>query len=178
MTNLRAVFMDRDGTLIEDAEYLADPEGVKIIPGAPEALVGLRERGFALVVVSNQSGIGRGLITPEDAAAVHERFAAALADHGVSLDAARYCPHTPADRCACRKPLPGLIHEAAREVGVEPAASFMVGDRSSDVEAGRAAGCRTILVGTAADLCSPADFTARDWSDVLAIVDANSEHDP
>ena len=140
-----AVFLDRDGTLVEDVGYPRDPEAVRLLDGAPEALAALRRAGFALVVVSNQSGIGRGLVTEEEAEAVHERFVRELRAHGVELDDARYCPHAPEDACACRKPEAGLLRDSARELGLDLERSFMVGDKPSDVEAGRAAGCRTVL---------------------------------
>ena len=162
-----AVFFDRDGTVIEDVGYPRDPEGVRPLAGAAEALAELRSAGFRLVVVSNQSGIGRGLIAPEEAERVHERFVAELAACGVSLDAARYCPHAPEDGCDCRKPAPGLILAAAEELGLDLSRSFVVGDRESDVEAGRAAGCATILLGTGP---SSADHLAADWDGVLRLV--------
>ena len=154
-----AVFLDRDGTLIEDVGYPRDPETVRLVDGAPEALAALRRAGFALVVVSNQSGIGRGFVTREEAKAVHERFLRELRARGVELDDVRYCPHTPEDACTCRKPATGLLLDAARELGLDLARSFMVGDKPDDVEAGRAAGCRTVLLG--------ADGAA-DWDEAVA----------
>src|SRR5690242_3958166 len=133
----RAVFLDRDGTIIEDAGYLADASRVTLLPGAVAALRSFRERGMLLVVVSNQSGIPRGLITPAQHAAVADRVADILASSGVRLDAAYYCAHLPTDGCACRKPRPGMLEQAAREHGIDLAASIMVGDKLSDVAAGR-----------------------------------------
>jgi D-glycero-D-manno-heptose 1,7-bisphosphate phosphatase len=166
----RAVFVDRDGTVIEDPGYLSDPESVRLVPGAADALRELGDRGFRLVVVSNQSGIARRLISEEQAAAVHERFVAELARRGVRLDGVRYCPHAPDAGCACRKPLPGLLVEAAEELGVDLARSFMVGDKQSDVEAGRRAGCRTILLAPDGDGVAVSDHVARDWSDVARLI--------
>jgi D-glycero-D-manno-heptose 1,7-bisphosphate phosphatase len=170
-----AVFLDRDGTLIEDVDYPRDPEAVRMLDGAVEALGDLRKAGYRLVVVSNQSGIGRGLVTAEDARRVHERFVAELARHGVELDDVRYCPHAPGEGCNCRKPAPAMLLAAAADLGLDLAASFMIGDKASDVEAGRRAGCRTVLLapdgrpsdGGAAD---GADRVARDWSEALAFV--------
>ena len=153
------VFLDRDGTLIEDVGYPRDPETVRLLEGAVEALAALRRAGYALVVVSNQSGIGRGIVTQEQAEAVHERFVQELRAHGVELDDARYCPHRPEDACACRKPAAGLLLDSARELGLDLARSFMVGDKPDDVEAGRAAGCRTVLLG--------ADGAA-DWDEAVS----------
>jgi D-glycero-D-manno-heptose 1,7-bisphosphate phosphatase len=140
-----AVFLDRDGTLVEDVGYPRDPEAVRLLDGAPEALAALRRAGYALVVVSNQSGIGRGLVSREEADAVHDRFVLELRGRGVELDDVRYCPHAPEDGCTCRKPAAGLLLDSARELGLDLSRSFMVGDKRADVEAGRAAGCRTVL---------------------------------
>jgi D-glycero-D-manno-heptose 1,7-bisphosphate phosphatase len=169
VTHKRAVFVDRDGTLIEDPGYLSDPQGVRLVPGAAEALRTLASRGFRLVVVSNQSGVARRLVTPEQASAVHERFVAELERRGVRLDDVRYCPHGPDEGCSCRKPLPGLLVDAASELDLDLARSFMVGDKSSDVEAGRRAGCTTILL-TAKHDGGNADHLARDWNDVVGVI--------
>ena len=166
----RAVFVDRDGTVIEDPGYLSDPAAVRLVPGAADALRELHDRGFRLVVVSNQSGIARRLITEEQAAAVHERFVAELAGRGVRLDDVRYCPHAPEAGCACRKPLPGLLVDAADELGVDLARSFMVGDKPSDVEAGRRAGCTTILLAPGGDGAAASDHVATDWTEVLRLI--------
>jgi D-glycero-D-manno-heptose 1,7-bisphosphate phosphatase len=136
----RAVFLDRDGTLIVDVGYPRDPEAVRFLDGALDALRALQAAGFLLVVVSNQSGIGRGLITPAEAQAVHARFSALLAEAGITLDSAKYCPHGPDQGCDCRKPAPGMLLEAADELGIDLTASFMVGDKAADVEAGQRAG--------------------------------------
>lgn len=147
-----ALFLDRDDTLIVDVPYPRDPGKVALLPGAAEVLGCLRGRGYALVIVSNQAGVGRGLIAPEEAAAVHARCAELLAHAGVPLDGAYYCFHHPDAGCSCRKPAPGLILQAARELGLDLARSFMIGDKVLDVAAGAAAGCRTILFGRLASL--------------------------
>jgi histidinol-phosphate phosphatase family protein len=162
-----ALLLDRDGTLIEDPGYLADPALVRLIPGAAEALRRLQGR-FALVVVSNQSGVGRGLIAPEQAGAVHERFVEELAAHDVRLAGSYYCPHGPDEDCACRKPRTGMLDQAARELDLDLPASWMVGDKESDVQAGAAAGAMTIRLGPGP---SGADHVASDWraiEDLLA----------
>jgi histidinol-phosphate phosphatase family protein len=143
-----AVFLDRDGTVMEDVGYPRDPDAVRLLPGAAAALRELHEAGFALVIVSNQSGLARGIITAEQARAVHERFVALLAAEAVAIDAYRYCPHGPDAGCACRKPAPGMLLDAARELGVDLTRSVMIGDRASDLEAGRAAGCPTTILIT------------------------------
>ena len=170
-----AIFLDRDGTLIEDVGYPNDPEQVRLLDGAVDALVRLREAGFALVVISNQSGIGRGLITPDEARRVHERFVAELERRGARIDDARYCPHTPDEGCGCRKPEPGMLLAAAEDLGLELEASFMIGDKSSDVEAGRRAGCRTVLLAldggpAASETSEYADHVAHDWGEALGFV--------
>jgi D,D-heptose 1,7-bisphosphate phosphatase len=146
-----AVFLDRDGTIIEDEGYLADASRVRLLPGAIDALRTFRDRGMMLVVISNQSGLARGLITPAQHTEVDARVKAVLAENGVPLDAAYYCPHGPDDRCSCRKPLAGMIEQAAREHDIDVTHSFMVGDKMSDVAAGRAAGCTTALIGKGKD---------------------------
>lgn len=142
-----AVFLDRDGTLIRDLHYPAEPEKVALLPGTAMALRLLQQRGFALIVVSNQSGIGRGLIAPSQAEAVHRRFTSILGEAGVHLDACYYCPHAPSESCACRKPAPEMVFRAAREQGIDLGRSVLVGDKQSDIETGRNAGVRTILLG-------------------------------
>src|SRR2546421_6766843 len=107
-----AVFLDRDGTVIEDLDYPRDPAGVRLLPGAADALLAWRDAGYALVVVSNQSGLGRGIIAPEQARAVHDRFVEVLAAQGIELDGVRYCPHAPWENCTCRKPRPTMLVEA------------------------------------------------------------------
>jgi D-glycero-D-manno-heptose 1,7-bisphosphate phosphatase len=143
-----AAFLDRDGTIIHDRGYPRDPALVELLPGAAHGLRTLRARGLLLVVVSNQSGLARGRVTSAEAEAVHRRFVERLAEDGVVLDAAYYCPHGPDDGCACRKPAPGLLLRAASELGIDLERSFMAGDKDSDVEAGRRAGCAALRFRT------------------------------
>jgi D-glycero-D-manno-heptose 1,7-bisphosphate phosphatase len=166
-----AVFMDRDGTVIVDVGYPSRPEQVELLPDTAAGLARLKADGFKLVVISNQSGIGRGLVTEADAQRVHARLVAVLADAGVDLDGAYYCPHAPEDACTCRKPSPELILRAARELDLDPGRSFMVGDRDSDLESGRRAGCRTILLGRPTDGGPVADHVAGSWADVCEYVE-------
>ncbi len=144
-----AVFLDRDGTLIAEREYLSDPDGVHIIPGVPGALRRFRAAGYLLVVVTNQSGIGRGLYTEEDYRAVRARLDALLEAEGVPLDGTWHCPDDPrVGDPPCRKPNPGMHLDAARTLGIDLAASIFVGDRLSDVLPAAALGGRGILVRT------------------------------
>jgi D-glycero-D-manno-heptose 1,7-bisphosphate phosphatase len=148
-----AVFLDKDGTLVVDVPFNVDPSKVVLAPFAAEGLVRLRRVGYALVLVSNQPGVGLGRFPAAALAAVDDRLCELLAPHGVTLDATYYCPHVPAPgdghgvaSCSCRKPAPGLLLRAAREHGLHLRRSWMIGDILHDVEAGRAAGCRTILL--------------------------------
>ncbi|HEU4732619.1 MAG TPA: HAD family hydrolase [Kofleriaceae bacterium] len=166
----RALFIDRDGTLIVDVGYPREPARVEPLPGALDALRGLAA-SFALVIVSNQSGIARGLITPAEARAVHERTIELFAHAGVGFAGAYYCPHAPDAGCPCRKPQPGLLLDAARELELDLARSSLVGDRASDVAAGRAAGCcHVIRLGPAAgDAHEP---RCEDWAEVVRFLGA------
>ena len=165
-----AVFLDRDGTLIEDIGYPRDPDRVRLLAGAAEAMREFGRLGFLLVLVSNQSGVGRGLITPEEAAAVAARFEECLREPGVSLGTSYYCHHAPWEGCGCRKPAPGMLLRASAEMGIDLGRSFLVGDKSGDTEAGRRAGCTTIRFSpfAAIDPEAPADFVGRNWDEILA----------
>lgn len=150
----RAVFIDRDGTINVEKEYLYLAEEFEFIPGAAQAIRLLNEAGFLVVVVTNQSGVARGYYTEEDVHLLHRYIASRLERDGSTVDAWFYCPHHPAGRgsyalpCRCRKPQPGMLLEAARRFDIDLEASIMIGDKLVDVEAGRAAGCRTIMVRT------------------------------
>lgn len=150
-----AIFLDRDGTLIADVGYVRHPDDVQLLPGASDALKRFREMGYRLVVVSNQSGIARGLFTDGNLQEVHQRLEQQLAGDGIRLDAAYYCPYLPGPEAVVetyrrdselRKPRPGMILKAAQEHDIDLAKSWMIGDSPRDVEAGRRAGCRTILL--------------------------------
>jgi D-glycero-D-manno-heptose 1,7-bisphosphate phosphatase len=145
-----AAFLDRDGTIIRDADYLADPDGVELLPGAVEGMRKLSEAGFALVIVTNQSGIARGLYTESDFHAVQQRLEQVLREQGVVLDAVFYCPHHPdfTGECDCRKPQLGMYRAAAARLHIDLAASVYIGDRVKDVEPALATGGRGFLVLT------------------------------
>jgi D-glycero-D-manno-heptose 1,7-bisphosphate phosphatase len=163
----RAVFFDRDGTLMEDVHYCADPALVRVFPGVPDALRRLKRAGFAVFLITNQSGIGRGMVTEEQYRAVHEEF---LRQAGAdAIDGTYFCPDAPGIPSACRKPEPGMVLQATAEHAIDLSGSYFVGDKSADVECGRRAGTRTILVLTgygASQKCT-ADFTC---TDVLSAV--------
>ncbi|MHC1698554.1 MAG: D-glycero-beta-D-manno-heptose 1,7-bisphosphate 7-phosphatase [Geobacteraceae bacterium] len=151
----KAVFLDRDGVINVEKGYLHRIEDFEFLPGVPQALRLLKEAGFLLVVVTNQSGVARGFYSLETVHEIHRHLQKELAVAGVALDGFYICPHHPehgaadsAGECDCRKPLPGMIERAISDFRIDPARSFLVGDKLSDIDAGRAAGCRTLLVRT------------------------------
>ena len=151
-----AVFLDRDGVLIEDVHLLTHPEQIVIPSGVPGALKKLAEAGFKLIVVSNQPVVARGMVDEQGVRAVHEHMASLLKNSGApSFDGIYFCPHHPNAtlllyrvNCDCRKPKSGMFLQAAKELGIDLRASFTVGDRITDIIAGAKAGCRTVLVQT------------------------------
>jgi len=159
----RAVFLDRDGVIIEDIHLLTSPSQVRILDGVPEALSALAGAGFALIAVTNQTVVARGLATEDEVRRVHDEIDRRLhTAGGQPVDAYYVCPHHPAATrpeyrldCECRKPRPGLLLRAARERGIDLAASYMIGDRVTDVIAGIRAGCTTILLETGAHAAPP-----------------------
>lgn len=173
----RAVFLDRDGTIIEEREYLADPERVRLVPGTAQALGALQDAGLALVVVTNQSGIARGYYGEEDYRAVAVRLEQVLGKHGVRLDATYFCPHHPqlTGPCDCRKPATGMFQRAARELGIDLARSFYVGDRLKDVLPASELGGTGILVRTGygqeeAERLPPGFELAEDLQDAARLI--------
>jgi D-glycero-D-manno-heptose 1,7-bisphosphate phosphatase len=155
MKKTRAVFLDRDGTINEDVGYPSRIDQVRIYPFAFEALRKIKEAGFAAVVVTNQSGIGRGYLTEADLAAIHRHIAAEFAARAVRIDAFYYCPHYEfsdlpgyGGLCACRKPEPGMGRQAAADLGLDLERSYMIGDKVEDVRFGAAIGAKPVLVRT------------------------------
>jgi D-glycero-D-manno-heptose 1,7-bisphosphate phosphatase len=144
----RFVVLDRDGTIIGEQEYLSEPEQVALIPGVAAALRELRQMGYGLVVITNQSGIGRGFFDQAQLQRVHQRLEELLQAEGIYLDGLYVCPHTPEDDCACRKPKLGLLQKAAEDLGFDMANSIVIGDKASDIEMGSMAGALTFLVRT------------------------------
>lgn len=145
----KVVFLDRDGTINVDKGYLDNPDDLELLPGAGPAVAMLNNAGYKVVVISNQSGISRGMYTEETVNAIHIRLKELLASCGAKLDGIFYCPHQPADKCSCRKPKTGLADIAIKQLKLKPswADSWMIGDKISDVELGQALGCRSILLG-------------------------------
>lgn len=144
----RYALLDRDGTIIEEAHYLSDPDGVVLIPGVGPALVRLIEAGFGLVVVSNQSGVGRGYYDEAAMDRVNRRMADLLAEQGVIFDGIYCCVHAPEEDCACRKPKSGLVDRAAADLDFDPSRGFVVGDHLSDIGLARAIGAQAFYVLT------------------------------
>lgn len=151
----KAVFLDRDGTLIEDVGYLGDADKVRLLPGVAEAIRRFAEAGFEIVIVSNQSGVARGIFDEDALSSVHARMVKLLGSEGARLDGAYYCPYldgpeatVEAYRCASelRKPEPGMLIQAANERDIDLSHSWMIGNTTRDVEAGRSAGCQTVLL--------------------------------
>jgi D-glycero-D-manno-heptose 1,7-bisphosphate phosphatase len=166
-----AAFIDRDGTIIEDADYCSNPKQVKIFPGVREALLSLKSQGFKLIIITNQSGIGRGLFTVDQYRAVEAEVLRQLGD-GL-IDATYFCPDVPGQHSSHRKPSPGMVLQAKREHQVDLARSFFIGDKEIDVECGRNAGVRTIRVQTGFDrdiTGSTADWTAKDLPAAAQII--------
>jgi D,D-heptose 1,7-bisphosphate phosphatase len=186
----KAVFLDRDNTIIEDPGYLSDPQQVKLLPGAHLALISLRRAGYKLVVVTNQSGVARGYFTEEQLQAVNDELNNRLANLRAEIDAIYYCPYHPdgiveeyARESDCRKPAPGMLLRAARDMDIDLAHSWMVGDSPRDIQAGLSAGCRTVRVRKPGDESEWAeadghpepDFTVRNLVDAARVIAREAE---
>jgi D-glycero-D-manno-heptose 1,7-bisphosphate phosphatase len=166
-----AVFIDRDGTIMQDADYCSDPQQVKIFPSVAEALKRLKSKGFKIIIITNQSGIGRGFFTIEQYRAVEAEVLCQLGD-GL-IDATYFCPDIPGQPSSCRKPAPGMIVQAMREHQIDIERSFFIGDKEIDAECGRNAGVRTIRVRTGFDRetsGSTADWVAEDLPAATQII--------
>jgi D-glycero-D-manno-heptose 1,7-bisphosphate phosphatase len=159
----KVAILDRDGTIVIDRGYLDDPAGLEFAPGAAQGLTWLYSHGYRLVVITNQSGVGRGLFTLERVAAMNARLHTMVAQIGARLDGIYVCPHAPDAGCACRKPALALLTRAAADLGFDPAAAVVIGDKASDIEFGRRAGSTTLLIaadaaanaGVKADIVAP-----------------------
>jgi D-glycero-D-manno-heptose 1,7-bisphosphate phosphatase len=150
---MRAIFLDKDGTLVDDVPYNVNTDLLELTWQAGQGLQIFKQLGYALFIVSNQAGVAKGLFTETALGPVEARLGALLAQYGVALDGFYYCPHSPdgvvsryAVFCTCRKPMPGMLYRAASEHAIDLSQSWMIGDILNDVEAGRRAGCRTVLI--------------------------------
>jgi D-glycero-D-manno-heptose 1,7-bisphosphate phosphatase len=173
------ILLDRDGTLNVEKHYLSDPDQLELYPGTGAALRRLRELGYGLAVLTNQSGIGRGYFDLATVERIHERLAGMLAAEGASVDGFFICPHTPDEVCDCRKPLPGMARQAMAQFGFEPTQAIMIGDKAADIGVGQAIGAATVLVrtGWGADSekardCTP-DVIVDDLAGAVAWIEAN-----
>ena len=168
--------LDRDGTIIIERHYLSDPCEIEFLPGAVNGLRQLRALGLGLVVVTNQSGVGQGFFDEAQLELIHRRLAALLQAEGIELEGIYFCPHRPDTGCRCRKPKPGLIERAARDLDFDLAASFVIGDKPADIEMGRQVGAATFLVRTGygtefvADPEVRPDYVADDLAAVAQII--------
>ncbi len=142
------ILLDRDGTIIVDKNYPSHPDQIELLPNASEGLRRMQSLGFGLIVISNQSGIGRGYFTVEQLQKVHERFLNLLKSEGIVLDGLYFCPHAPQDNCTCRKPETGMVDQARKVIGFNPDESFVIGDKAADVQLADNIGAKSILVRT------------------------------
>jgi D-glycero-D-manno-heptose 1,7-bisphosphate phosphatase len=143
-----AIFLDRDGTIIVEKNYLGDPDQVVLLDNAVAGLRAMSMHGLPFVIVSNQSGLGRGYFSADQARAVERRLRDLLAREGIAIAGWYSCPHAPEANCSCRKPLPGMIHAAVRDLGLDPVRSFVIGDKRCDIDLAAAVGATGILVTT------------------------------
>ena len=176
----KAVFLDRDNTIARDVPYCSRPEDFELLPTVPEAIKLLNGKGFKVIVITNQSGIARGYFTEETLSQIHRKMQDELLLHGASIDGIYYCPHHPDDGCGCRKPKTALFHKAAAEHNIDFGSSYMVGDMPLDIAAGKALGCKTVLVTTGTNLSPPnprADYTASNLLEATRWI-AGFKHDP
>lgn len=183
-----AVFLDRDGTINIDVGYLSDPDELRLIGGAARAIKRLNGHGIKAVVITNQSGVARGLVTEEDLGRINSRLVEILGSHGAVLDGIYFCPHHPDEGCRCRKPAAGLVERAVRELDIDPARSYVVGDKAADVGLARGSGAKAVLVltgegaGELKKLADPPDYVAAgleeavDW--ILDDMGASSGREP
>lgn len=179
MERSRAIFLDRDGVLIKNVPYLADASKIQYMPKVAENIARINRLGFKCVVVSNQSGVARGLVSFEQLSTINKQISDYLIDHGARIDAIYFCPHHPngivpeyTKICDCRKPKPGMLQRAARDLNIDLSRSVMIGDQEIDYEAGTNAGCRSYLVNTSAS--ASADFISfRDLDEVVSFIETH-----
>ncbi len=174
-----AVFLDRDGVLIVERDFLIDPGDIEFYPETIKALAAIKNH-YMKIVISNQSGIARGYFSSEDVERVNSEISRTLGAKGIFIDAWFFCPHGPGDGCSCRKPRPGMILDAAEKLNIDLEKSWIIGDKSSDIEAGKACGIKTIMVNTGyggseagASKVNP-DYTASDIGDAIEYINRSS----
>jgi histidinol-phosphate phosphatase family protein len=167
-----AIFLDRDGTINEEVNYLSDPAHVRLIPGAADAIIRLRAAGFPVVVITNQSGVARGYFTLDTLNAIHARLLGYLHEQGADIDGLYICLHQPSDDCACRKPRSLLYQRAAQDLDLDLSHSIMIGDKDTDLLAGKNLGMDSILVRTGFGQSHVAEV--EQWSDYRPAYIANN----
>jgi D-glycero-D-manno-heptose 1,7-bisphosphate phosphatase len=176
----RFVVLDRDGTMVVDRHYLSDPDGLEFLPGAAEGLRSMYQQGCRLVVISNQSGVGRGMFSIDALERMNVKLMQMVEQAGARLERIYFCPHRPEDGCSCRKPGTGLMSTAANDLGFDPREAVVIGDKSSDVEFGRSCGAVTVLIDldptSERARSSHADHVVPDLREAARIVSALSEH--
>lgn len=183
MGGRRALFLDRDGTLNVEVGYLDNPDSFQLIPGAGEAIRAMNQAGWLVILISNQSGVGRGYFDKTTLKAIHARMELELARMGARLDDIFYCPHTPDKNCTCRKPSPELILRAAQEHGIDLERSWMAGDKATDVEAAHRAGCHAALVLSGygreeLPQCQPPDLVTEDLGTLVRNILDHEKEEP
>jgi len=174
MRQRRFVALDRDGTIIEERHYLSDPQDVVLLPHAVAGLRRLRELGLGLVVITNQSAVGRGFFDTARLGLIHQRLCGLLAAEEIHFEGIYFCPHVPDDRCLCRKPEPGLLQRAARECDFDPSRTFVIGDKACDIALGQHVGATTLLVQTGYGAQEAVDATVTPDHIVANLEDAAS----
>lgn len=179
----RYILLDRDGTIIVEKNYLASAKEVELLPNAGAGLRMMRAMGFGLAIVTNQSGIGRGYFTQEAVNSVHSRLRELLAEEDVALDGIYICPHAPEAGCDCRKPGPGLVWQAAAELGFGPEEAIVIGDKACDIELGQRIQAKTVLVKTgwgekyaSAAGMAPPDWVAADLKQAAELISYSGYH--
>lgn len=177
MAKRKAVFLDRDGTVIQDMGYGAEVSKLQFLPGAIEAVKRFNQAGYLVVIVTNQSGVARGLFSEEELEAFNQKLTSLAQERDARIDAIYYCPHHPEGEvpihtvdCRCRKPKPGLLLRAAEQLDIDLGASFAIGDMPRDVEAGRRAGCRTVFIKSETSTDAASDFTAASLLEAADII--------
>ena len=166
----RAVFLDRDGTIVEDVDYMFSPDQIRFIGGACEAIKLLNDANYKVIIISNQSGVARGKLDEAALQAIDKSIKKLILSSGAYIDASYYCPHHPHEgsgsyrqECECRKPSPGMIKRSAREHNIDLKNSYMVGDKETDIKAGKNAGCKVILISNnGSTIAEESDYIARD----------------
>lgn len=177
MNQKRFVVLDRDGTINIEREYLSDPDQLEILPGVVNGLRHFRKLGLGLIVITNQSGVGRGYFDWTRLELIHQRLCALLAAEGIQLDGIYVCPHHPSDGCTCRKPQGELLDKAAREHYFKPSEAFVIGDKIIDIELGKQVGATTLLVRTgygaqvAEQMAVTWDYVVDDLANAAAVIE-------